>query len=67
MLFEHWGRTLRPACAFQGIQVWPSPDVMEKMGAKDALVKVANMNIGLEETRMRGFVSSGATPKAQGN
>merc|ERR1711998_593046 len=24
-----------------GIQVWPSPDVMEKMGAKDALCKVA--------------------------
>ena len=47
----------------KGIQVWPSPDVMEKMGAKDALVKVANMNIGLEETRMRGFVSSGATPR----
>merc|ERR1712139_354772 len=30
-----------------GIQVWPSPDVMEKMGAKDALCKVAKMNIGL--------------------
>merc|ERR1719261_1101517 len=24
-----------------GIQVWPSPDVMEFMGAKDALVKIA--------------------------
>eukprot|EP00931_Biecheleriopsis_adriatica_P057878 TRINITY_DN3436_c0_g1_i1.p1 TRINITY_DN3436_c0_g1~~TRINITY_DN3436_c0_g1_i1.p1 ORF type:complete len:589 (+),score=169.67 TRINITY_DN3436_c0_g1_i1:46-1812(+) len=33
-----------------GIQVWPSPDVMEKMGAKDALCKVANMNIGLPDT-----------------
>merc|ERR1719409_1118491 len=33
-----------------GIQVWPSPDVMEKMGAKDALCKVAKMNIGLEDT-----------------
>jgi len=33
-----------------GIQVWPSPDVMEQMGAKDALVKVANLNIGLEDT-----------------
>ena len=33
-----------------GIQVWPSPDVMEKMGAKDALCKVATMNIGLEDT-----------------
>merc|ERR1712151_652754 len=33
-----------------GVQVWPSPDVMEKMGAKDALCKVAKMNIGLEDT-----------------
>eukprot|EP00933_Yihiella_yeosuensis_P013337 TRINITY_DN12400_c0_g1_i9.p1 TRINITY_DN12400_c0_g1~~TRINITY_DN12400_c0_g1_i9.p1 ORF type:complete len:730 (-),score=214.24 TRINITY_DN12400_c0_g1_i9:297-2429(-) len=33
-----------------GIQVWPSPDVMEFMGAKDALCKVANLNIGLEDT-----------------
>merc|ERR1719297_19973 len=34
----------------QGIQVWPSPDVMEFMGAKDALCKIANLNIGLEDT-----------------
>jgi len=34
----------------QGIQVWPSPDVMEFMGAKDALCKVASLNIGLEDT-----------------
>merc|ERR1719428_2083830 len=33
-----------------GIQIWPSPDVMEFMGAKDALVKIANLNIGLEDT-----------------
>merc|ERR1740121_39140 len=33
-----------------GKQVWPSPDVMEFMGAKDALCKVANLNIGLEDT-----------------
>ena len=33
-----------------GKQVWPSPDVMEKMGAKDALCKVATMNIGLPDT-----------------
>jgi len=33
-----------------GMQVWPSPDVMEFMGAKDALVKIANLNIGLEDT-----------------
>merc|ERR1712139_138519 len=33
-----------------GIQVWPSPDVMEKMGAKDALCKIAKLNIGLEDT-----------------
>ena len=34
----------------RGIQVWPSPDVMEFMGAKDALCKVATLNIGLEDT-----------------
>merc|ERR1719198_401193 len=34
----------------KGIQVWPSPDVMEFMGAKDALCKIANLNIGLEDT-----------------
>merc|ERR1719313_1049265 len=33
-----------------GKQVWPSPDVMEFMGAKDALCKVANLNIGLADT-----------------
>jgi hypothetical protein len=33
-----------------GMQVWPSPDVMEFMGAKDALCKIAHMNIGLEDT-----------------
>ena len=31
-------------------QVWPSPDVMEFMGAKDALTKIATLNIGLEDT-----------------
>jgi hypothetical protein len=34
----------------KGIQIWPSPDVMEFMGAKDALCKVAHLNIGLEDT-----------------
>jgi len=33
-----------------GIQVWPSPDVMEFMGAKDALTKIATMSIGLPDT-----------------
>jgi len=33
-----------------GKQVWPSPDVMEKMGAKDALCKIASLSIGLEDT-----------------
>merc|ERR1719355_294314 len=33
-----------------GKQVWPSPDVMEFMGAKDALCKIANLNIGLPDT-----------------
>jgi len=34
----------------KGIQAWPSPTVMEKMGAKDALCKIAKLNIGLEDT-----------------
>ncbi|CAE7230331.1 MDH2 [Symbiodinium sp. CCMP2592] len=34
----------------KGIQVWPAPDVMEFMGAKDALCKIASLNIGLEDT-----------------
>merc|ERR1719216_477717 len=34
----------------QGRQVWPSPDVMTKMGAKDALCKIANLEIGLPDT-----------------
>jgi hypothetical protein len=44
--FDDGMREMRKA----GIQVWPSPDVMEFMGAKDALCKVASMNIGLEDT-----------------
>merc|ERR1719502_953087 len=44
--FDDSMREMRKA----GIQVWPSPDVMEKMGAKDALCKIANLNIGLEDT-----------------
>ncbi|CAE8643061.1 unnamed protein product [Polarella glacialis] len=44
--FDSGMRVIREA----GIQVWPSPDVMEKMGAKDALCKVATLNIGLEDT-----------------
>merc|ERR1711990_893515 len=34
----------------KGIQAWPSPDVMEFMGAKDALTKIAHLNIGLQDT-----------------
>jgi hypothetical protein len=34
----------------KGIQAWPSPDVMDFMGAKDALTKIAHLNIGLEDT-----------------
>ncbi|CAJ1348552.1 unnamed protein product [Effrenium voratum] len=44
--FDDGMRAMRKA----GVQVWPSPDVMEKMGAKDALCKVATMSIGLEDT-----------------
>merc|ERR1712224_600025 len=32
------------------VPVWPSPDVMEFMGAKDALTKIRNMNIGMPDT-----------------
>merc|ERR1719346_529574 len=34
----------------KGVQVWPSPDVMTNMGAKDALCKIANLAIGLPDT-----------------
>ncbi|CAK0887429.1 unnamed protein product, partial [Prorocentrum cordatum] len=34
----------------RAIGVWPSPDVMEFMGAKDALVKVKDLSIGLPDT-----------------
>jgi len=44
--FDQGMRSLR----YQGVQVWPSPDVMEIMGAKDALCKIRNLNIGLEDT-----------------
>jgi len=33
-----------------GTVAWPSPDVMELMGAKDALVKTKSMPFGLEDT-----------------
>jgi len=44
--FDEGMRTVRA----KGIPVWPSPDVMEMMGAKDALCKIANLSIGLEDT-----------------
>jgi len=34
----------------KGMPVWPSPDVMAKMGAKDALCKVKEMDFGLPDT-----------------
>jgi len=34
----------------QGKSVWPSPDVMSKMGAKDALCKISKLAIGLPDT-----------------
>jgi len=33
-----------------GIPVWPSPDVMTYMGAKDALTNIKDMSIGLSDT-----------------
>merc|ERR1719372_39189 len=44
--FDDGMRAMRKA----GIQVWPSPDVMEFMGAKDALCKIATLHIGLADT-----------------
>merc|ERR1719444_61582 len=32
------------------VPAWPSPDVMEFMGAKDAPTKIRNMNIGMPDT-----------------
>merc|ERR1712178_551282 len=32
------------------VPAWSSPDVMEFMGAKDALTKIRNMNIGMPDT-----------------
>merc|ERR1719456_884986 len=34
----------------KGIPVWPSPDVMTYMGAKDALTNIRDMSIGLPDT-----------------
>merc|ERR1719446_1894900 len=34
----------------KGMPMWPSPDVMAKMGAKDALCKVKEMDFGLPDT-----------------
>merc|ERR1719254_427532 len=34
----------------KGVPVWPSPDVMEFMGAKDALTKIRNLAIGMPDT-----------------
>jgi len=34
----------------KGMPVWPSPDVMEFMGAKDALTKIKDLNIGMPDT-----------------
>eukprot|EP00320_Phaeocystis_rex_P009260 CAMPEP_0119057558 /NCGR_PEP_ID=MMETSP1178-20130426/1999_1 /TAXON_ID=33656 /ORGANISM="unid sp, Strain CCMP2000" /LENGTH=434 /DNA_ID=CAMNT_0007038411 /DNA_START=74 /DNA_END=1378 /DNA_ORIENTATION=- len=44
--FDDAMRALKKA----GKEVWPSPDVMEFMGAKDALTKIANLAIGLPDT-----------------
>merc|ERR1719158_1568617 len=32
------------------IPVWPTPETMEKMGAKDALCQIKTMDFGLEDT-----------------
>lgn len=33
-----------------GIHVWPSPEVMERMGAKNALSRISSLSISLEDT-----------------
>merc|ERR1719414_2341128 len=33
-----------------GVLVWPSPDVTRRMGAKDALCKIADLPYGLPDT-----------------
>jgi len=43
--FDNAMRTLKKT-----VPVWPSPDVMEFMGAKDALTKIRNLNIGMPDT-----------------
>jgi len=40
----------------KGMQMWPSPDVMAKMGAKDALCHTKHFEFGLEDTF--GFYSA---------
>merc|ERR1740129_2524515 len=35
---------------FGKMPVWPTPDVMAKMGAKDALCKIKDMYFGLTDT-----------------
>jgi hypothetical protein len=37
-------------CIALGIPVWSSPDVQIKMGAKDALCKIASLSCGLPDT-----------------
>ena len=34
----------------EGKLVWSSPKIQTQMGAKDALTKIAHLNIGLEDT-----------------
>ena len=51
-LGEHQGRFdgLMRECTALGIPVWSSPDVQMRMGAKDALCKIAHLNVGLPDT-----------------
>merc|ERR1719460_1023254 len=46
---DHYDSLMRE-CISMGIPVWSSPDVQIKMGAKDALCKIANLNCGLPDT-----------------
>ena len=46
---EHFDQLMREAMQL-GIMVFSSPDVQIKMGAKDALCKIAHLNVGLPDT-----------------
>ena len=47
---EKFDDAMRALQKSQSMPVWPSPDVMEFMGAKDALTNIKDLSIGLPDT-----------------